>query len=465
MSSASKSSTPANAKLPPRLKPGYVIGRAGPDSTDPSYIACQGIFLPSPGFKGIPYHNGASKQHFYFVSNAGPFKVYTNLNGVRKFGRKLHVKPPFPARIEVISCKTAAEVPTTLHAQCLLMHTHKPNENPPVPPHGDIVWEVGASSTAALEEEADELESEEDTPLALGISSKRPLTHVEAKVEAKVEEVPKADDKDGDAASQQQQKERENSDVEGSNAGGDGEDGGAAQQQQQQHVEGGDACSDGDDGEPWYLFPNGEAYCDAKAAQQVVNNLGGFVKILTSLRRLKSNPANPLWFVMPNGDSYTDAGRAEAVAQQSGCKVMITHGLKAAGELHLVADSSSSAKNNPRAAYVRGSDEEDQVLESCVVFFGARGPLLQPTNFPALLDVRGQRADSQLTGVIRGTAEPVDFLKFHDQIMSDLQAEFLIIQQGNIIKLVDDGVTVTLEGERVMRDDIVIASASHVEYM
>ncbi|KAJ7634024.1 hypothetical protein B0H17DRAFT_1217359 [Mycena rosella] len=264
-------SSSATAKLPTRLKPGYVIGRAGPDSADPSYIACQRIFLPSANFKGIPYHNGPSKQHFYFVSNAGPFKVYTDSNGVRKFGRKLHVKPPFPAGIEVISCKTAAEVSTTLHAESdAYPQTQREFA---CSPRGDIVWEVGALSTGALEEEADELEQR------LGCRRRR--------------------------CGWRRRRRR-----------------------------------------ALVPFPNGEAYCDAKAAEQVVNDrdLGGFVKILTSLRRLKTDPASPLWFVMPNGDLYMDAGRAEAVARQRGYKkVTITRGLKAAGELHTPSTSASSS--------------------------------------------------------------------------------------------------------------------------
>ncbi|KAJ7710779.1 hypothetical protein B0H17DRAFT_1123888 [Mycena rosella] len=303
-------------KLPP-LNPGYVIGRAGSDSTVPTYVACHGIFYPSPGFKGAESHSTDKKQPFYLVSTRGPFRIYTDANGVRKFRHGLRVSGPFPPGINLLTCNTAAEVSTTLHAQCCLMHNHAPSENLPVPPEGDVVWQRESLSKEE-ETDEDELESEEDMPLA---QSRRLGQHGSSHASRTTEERP------GDEHSGEQidgSKEEKNSGVV------------LLQQQQQQDAEGNNAGGNG----------NGDGDGD-KAAEQAVNQAGsGFVKvkILTKLGQLKSNDDVALWFTMPNGDVYRDPLRTEAAVSEAGFKnLKVTCGL---GDAGMTKISVSARKKN-----------------------------------------------------------------------------------------------------------------------
>ncbi|KAJ7229415.1 hypothetical protein B0H12DRAFT_1147762 [Mycena haematopus] len=85
------------------------------------------------------------------------------------------------------------------------------------------------------------------------------------------------------------------------------------------------------------------------------------------------------------------------------------------------------------------------------------------------------------------TSEPAGFMKFHDQIMSELEAEFLVIQHNDLRrklyslcldagvvfkdgKAIDvvkstDGVSVELEGGEFLRGDIVVGADGHNSFV
>ncbi|KAJ7686081.1 hypothetical protein B0H17DRAFT_1181304 [Mycena rosella] len=58
------------------------------------------------------------------------------------------------------------------------------------------------------------------------------------------------------------------------------------------------------------------------------------------------------------------------------------------------------------------------------------------------------------------TSEPVGFMKFHEQIMAELRADFLILQAVDV-KSSDGSVTVALENGKILRGDIVIGADGH----
>ncbi|KAJ7674153.1 hypothetical protein B0H17DRAFT_1208179 [Mycena rosella] len=108
------------------------------------------------------------------------------------------------------------------------MHNHAPSENLPVPPEGDVVWQ---HESLSKEEEADEdeLESEEEMPLAQSLRQTRQGTDRRQQGREKL----------WCGAPQQQQQQ----DAEGDNADGNGD---------------GNGNGDSDDDDP-----HTHIYCDA----------------------------------------------------------------------------------------------------------------------------------------------------------------------------------------------------------
>ncbi|KAJ7676110.1 hypothetical protein B0H17DRAFT_1140090 [Mycena rosella] len=269
--------TTVKPKYPP-LNPGYVIGRAGSDSTDPTYVACRGIFYPSPGFKGP---NRTLRQETTLLSSFD--------NATR---------------------------------QCRLMHNHAPGENLPVPPEGDVVWQ---HESLSKEEEADEdeLESEEEMPLAQSLrlgqhgSSHASRTTKSARGRTRGEQTDgsKEEKNSGVAPPPQQQQ-----DAEGDNAGGDG----GWQQTAPPRA--------------WYYLAPGTSTATQKPRAGCEPSRLGLRQSQNSdeVAQLKSNNGVALWFTMPNGDVYRDPLRAEAAVSEAGFRnLKVTRGLGDAGMVYL----------------------------------------------------------------------------------------------------------------------------------